>query len=615
MKPTLSEPVIVKRNDAGVNLFRTARGTLVVKDMRSEDGGRTWAPADPLKDVEGLGYGPESTRITLGDGSILGLGRMVRRAPNRFTVTSVRSSDDWRTIAETFEADVHIPGLQGGGFDDGGTYHERGLTICAGLELPNGDLVVAAYGCLDSDIAGGVVTDYTRYPEEWYFCKYRTVLLRSVDGGRHWELFSTVACDPELGWEGFCEPTLARLANGDLLCVMRNGEHGAPGEELYQARSRDDGATWEAPERLIARGVWPRLCVLADGTAVCAYGRPGCKLMISPGGDGTDWQHYPVFGGRSHAYSGLAVVGDRALLYVHDNMEFREDVAEDVLKEQVGQGAAASRCVQAVRVTLEQPAAGGAARQGFTNTLGISMAPVAAGSFLMGSPLDEAGRDPKRGMEMQHLVTLSADSHFAAHAVTNAQYREFVRETEHAAPEGLLRRDGELVFNFRPWDDPQWNADSQPVVCVSWEDGQAFCAWLSEREGRPYSLPTEAEWEYACRAGTSTRYSWGDDVDPPLANYLESNTGRPLEVGRYAANGWGLYDMHGNVWEWCLDWFSFYGNEDGIAVDPPGPGRGGYKIGRGGSWIHPAGRIRSACRCSAKTHHKLASLGFRVKCA
>ena len=607
MRLVISEPMIIMPDDSGVDLFQAASGALLLRGLRSDDSGRTWQPNAGANEGRGPAY---RTKINLSDGSILGLARMRRLRADHFAMDACLSFDDWKGLSETFEAAVHIPGLAGGGFDDQGEYHGSGLEVTDGLELPDGALAIVAYGYLDRDRSDGVMTDYTRYPEEWQFHKYRTVMLKSQDRGRTWEAASTVACDPHLGWEGFCEGTVVLLDNGDLLCVMRNGEHGAPGEEMFQARSRDLGRTWEPPERLIARGVWPRARRLANGILVCAYGRPGCQLMVSLEGDGTDWQYHPVADDRSRAYSGIAEVGEGEVLYVHDRRRAGGDAVERNLKTPGESSSYSSKCIQAVRIRVET----GEARAAFVNGLGMEMVAIQAGSFLMGSSPVEAGRDPKEGMEREHLVTLTSDYFLGKHAVTDGEYRRFMDETDHEAPSGTLLRECSLVFAFRPLDDPDWNADDQPVVCVSWDDAQAFCEWLSAREGRTYGLPTEAEWEYACRAGTTSRYHWGDAPDPSRANYAGSGPGRPVAVGSYPPNPWGLCDMHGNVWEWCADWWNFYGAGDAIHVDPAGPGAGGFKAGRGGGWVHPADRIRSACRCSAKRRQRLASLGFRVRC-
>jgi formylglycine-generating enzyme required for sulfatase activity len=154
---------------------------------------------------------------------------------------------------------------------------------------------------------------------------------------------------------------------------------------------------------------------------------------------------------------------------------------------------------------------------------------------------------------------------------------------------------------------------SRPVESVTWDDATAYCAGLTQRErmaGRigtnaVYRLPTEAEWEYACRGWTSTRYSYGDD--PGYTNltayawYGDNSGGTTHPVGQKVANPWGLYDMHGNVWEWCQDWFDTY--PGGMAVDPRGPATGSLRVIRGGSWSS-RGRWGFAwlCRSADRNH-------------
>ncbi len=141
-----------------------------------------------------------------------------------------------------------------------------------------------------------------------------------------------------------------------------------------------------------------------------------------------------------------------------------------------------------------------------------------------------------------------------------------------------------------------------PVVCISWPDAMAFCEWLSKRDGRTYRLPTEAEWEYACRAGTTTAYSFGDDESDVKGYgwYAGNSRGTTHPVGAKRPNPWGLFDLHGNVAEWCMDWYGTYPRS--TLTDPSGPDRGSGRIIRGGSWAddlhgeHEAFNLRSASR-------------------
>ena len=134
---------------------------------------------------------------------------------------------------------------------------------------------------------------------------------------------------------------------------------------------------------------------------------------------------------------------------------------------------------------------------------------------------------------------------------------------------------------------------------VSWNDAVVFCSKLSEQKGMKYRLPTEAEWEYACHAGTTTIFSFGDDVRelPQYAWYNKNSTGSTHPVGKLKPNPWGLFDMHGNVWEWCQDWYAAYGSAKGVR-DPKGPAKGVRRVLRGGAFITGLAYLRAADRHS-----------------
>jgi formylglycine-generating enzyme required for sulfatase activity len=139
--------------------------------------------------------------------------------------------------------------------------------------------------------------------------------------------------------------------------------------------------------------------------------------------------------------------------------------------------------------------------------------------------------------------------------VTFDEYDHFCAATERKKPE-----------------DNGWGRRRRPMIAVSWREAVAYCAWLANKTGQPYRLPSEAEWEYAARAGTTTRYAFGGAITPKDANYSESKLGKTTEVGAYSPNAWGLYDMHGNVWEWVEDvWHDSYKGapNDGSAWTEP----------------------------------------------
>jgi formylglycine-generating enzyme required for sulfatase activity len=221
------------------------------------------------------------------------------------------------------------------------------------------------------------------------------------------------------------------------------------------------------------------------------------------------------------------------------------------------------------------------------NSIGVELRLIPAGRFTMGGPQSVHDETP-------HEVTLTKPFYIAVHAVTNAQWNSVM----------------ESVPNKPKNDD-------DPVTNVSWKDVVEFCRKLSalpeERAaGRVYRLPTEAEWEYACRAGTMTRYSFGDDQSQLEEHgWFGGNAGgQPHPVGQKKPNGWGLYDMHGNVLEWCSDWYGEYPS-DGIA-DPAGPTAGSMRAARGGGWHSAAGFCRSAARDGYDPAHRSNRLGFRL---
>ncbi len=259
----------------------------------------------------------------------------------------------------------------------------------------------------------------------------------------------------------------------------------------------------------------------------------------------------------------------------------------------------------------------------FTNSIGMTLVRIDPGTFSMGTPEEplpdslthpkEAnGADriyvPKTGDFDEHpihQVTLTKPFFMGTTEVTNQQYEEF--DPLHA----YLR--GKYGFSID---------QDEAVVFVSWDEATAFCEWLSKKEGLPYRLPTEAEWEYACRAGTSSPFSSGDTLpegcvkNPDNSWYPEPTRSRgreevvPLHVGKTPVNPWGLYDMHGNVEEWCRDWYGPY-SSDSIS-NPAGPENGDFKVTRGGSHGTVAYYLRSSNRMGTLPGDKTFMIGFRV---
>ncbi len=175
----------------------------------------------------------------------------------------------------------------------------------------------------------------------------------------------------------------------------------------------------------------------------------------------------------------------------------------------------------------------------------------------------------------RHTVYVDA-FYMDIYEVTNAQYRKFVQATGRSEPEGMGLIEGNPVFDFKPWSDKRFNGDNQPVICVSYDDAKAYAEWAGKR------LPTEAEWEKASRGVLiGKKYPWGDsDQDGTQRNDHEYTS----PVGSFAPNGYGLYDMAGNVCEWCADWYdeSYYSSSP--KRNPTGPSSGERRVFRGGSW-------------------------------
>jgi sulfatase modifying factor 1 len=262
------------------------------------------------------------------------------------------------------------------------------------------------------------------------------------------------------------------------------------------------------------------------------------------------------------------------------------------------------------------------------------MVALAAGEFMMGSPEDERGRRNVEGLPRR--VVIGRPIAIGKFEVTVDQFSAFVTETGMMAGNQchtIVNLDG----NAGVWGPPQASfrqpgfevTGSQPVVCISWHEAQAYAAWLSRRTGKPYRLPTEAEWEYAARAGTRTTYSYGDDETTLCAyarfadldsrfgwrNTCRSNTTThgPLPVGTLKPNPWGIFDMHGNAWEWVEDCWTPNASEiptDGSAFSHPGSCEIG--VVRGGSWAAGAPRNRSASRWSTVAASHFQHTGFRV---
>jgi formylglycine-generating enzyme required for sulfatase activity len=245
---------------------------------------------------------------------------------------------------------------------------------------------------------------------------------------------------------------------------------------------------------------------------------------------------------------------------------------------------------------------GHAQEKEIVNSLGMAFVLIPAGTFMMGSPMDEA----RRGVsEIQHPVTITQPFYMKTTEVTVDEWRAVMGRRFFARKKGT----GDM-----------------PVVKVSWHDCKKFIRKLNLMTGDVYALPTEAQWEYAARAGSTTAYSWGDQIDCTRAMFANNSkkysacvsTNRssnidpdgPAPVKRYASNAWGLFDMHGNVWEWCEDLYARY--DPVSAVDPCETESGKDRVRRGGSWFGPGYSTRSANRAFGHPMSRLQNTGFRL---
>ncbi len=228
------------------------------------------------------------------------------------------------------------------------------------------------------------------------------------------------------------------------------------------------------------------------------------------------------------------------------------------------------------------------------NSIGQRLVKIPAGTFMMGSP--ESDIDAAANEQPQHQVTISRSFYMGEAEVTQGQWK--------------------AVMGTEPWAKQNYVREgvNYPATYVSWDDAVSYCEKLSQLEGKTYRLPTEGEWEYACRGGTTTKYCFGDNP-LELSRYgwfSKTADGEEYahEVKKKLANPIGLYDMHGNVWEWCSDWYGDY--LEGLVVDPMGPGDSSRRLRRGGSWDSQGSDCRSAFRRGVVSSYRRSDLGFRL---
>jgi sulfatase modifying factor 1 len=232
----------------------------------------------------------------------------------------------------------------------------------------------------------------------------------------------------------------------------------------------------------------------------------------------------------------------------------------------------------------------------FTNSIGMKFVWVPPGNFMMGSPKEEKLR---RDNETQHKVTLTKGFYMGVYPVTQEEWMEIMGNNP-------SKFEGEKKL---------------PVEQVSWDDCQEFIKKLRDKDKKPYRLPTEAEWEFSCRAGTTTPFHFGETISTDQANYDGNRTydngkkgqdrRKTTPVDSFPANAWGLHDMHGNVFQWCQDWYGDYPQKD--VVDPQGPGKkDDLRVLRGGAWGYFPQDCRSACRDRDLPFRREGEFGLRL---
>lgn len=431
----------------------------------------------------------------------------------------------------------------------------------------------------------------------------RVFCARTVDGGIKWNFISWIGDEPQ---EGFSiMPSTVKLPKGGLLTAIRNGKGR---NNITVWRSDDLGRTWHDLGAATADigGNPPSMVLLDDGRVCLTYGyrrKPtGIRARISDD-DGKTWGPEIVL--RDDGLTGdlgyprSLVRPDGCVLTVY---YFNGPRDED-------------RTIQGT--FWRPPVATNGVTPTFENTLGMQFVSIPAGYFMMGQDHPVADyrmmKHPEKSDDADwderpvHKVVLGQEIQMSTTEVTLGQYRAF-------SPEFMENK----------------GRDNEAVRNISWYDATAFCEWLSRKEGRPYRLPTEAEWEYACRAGTVTPFHTGDMLLPEshrwfgnkgvLDRYFEGREIPPeycvskdapiLTVAQTPANAWGLYDMHGNVAEWCIDWYGPYEAEE--QGNPLGRESGNFKVFRGGNHSVFARLTRSANRSAWIPETRSEKIGFRV---
>lgn len=352
---------------------------------------------------------------------------------------------------------------------------------------------------------------------------------------------------------------------------------------------------------------------------------PASASVAAPGQDAVladlraTWVNFPAREDSSAVEKFLARVRGTA---PGSGLEFEVEHALDAMRAESQRREKAQRAAEdAARREAEEKAAR-AAEEARRRTPGAEfrdgeglplMVTLPQGSFRMGSPDTEKDRSNAEGPV--HDVRIGYALAVGKYSVTVGEFRRFIEATGHDMGSSAFAWDGKEWKDTpgRGWCDPGFvQNDSHPATCVNWEDACAYAAWVAKLTGQPYRLLSEAEWEYACRAGTMTRYAFGDDLGANQANFNNSKGGT-TPVGAYPANRFGLHDMHGNVLDWCKDiWHETYKGAptDGSAWTTSGDAVS--RVLRGGSWNYIPQNLRSASRGRINPTRRLSNIGFRV---
>jgi formylglycine-generating enzyme len=435
------------------------------------------------------------------------------------------------------------------------------------------------------------------------------------------------------------EEDVAPLSRAVLsrLLLLQPGPAGAAPTESVRVRACDDGMRFLRQARdearpLYRRAGWvnvPHVARLASESAAHEYEASRDSQIVQTGESETDPAKTPAV-----MNAGLSAMATEISTDVRDRP--------------------ASLCapfnVAAAKSARAWWASGLKLPTELTNSVGAKLVLIPAGEFYMGSTPMEIGHvrhiDPtfKKEWEQeeqpQHHVRIGRPFFISAHEITKGEFAQFVRATSYQTD---AKRDGkggcgfdavtgefkqDPIYDWQNTGFPQ--TDRDPVVNVSWNDAVAFCEWMTRREKAVYRLPTEAEWEYCCRAGTTTQFYCGDDPEalPSTANVADATLKQKFHnwtaiaardgfaftapVGSFQANAFGLFDMHGNVWEWCHDWYAKGYYARSAENDPQGPLRGTVRVFRGGSWYDSAALCRSTFRNWDVPTYRDYFLGFRV---